>query len=294
MRVLHLATTYPLLPGDSTAAFVQSIAEGLASRGHEIDMLLPWHPRLQLERPGCAVRLHAFRYSPVRAWHPWGYAQALRADRELRRDAYLAALPAAASAVRAIRRLSAERPYDLLHAHWLLPNAPIVAFARGRAGAPMVISCHGSDVYLAERRRWARALARYALRRAAAVTGCSGDLTARLAGFECGPEPERVPYGVDTTRFAPLDEDARDAARERIALRHGISADDRWILAVGRLVHKKGFDVLIDALPAICAGVESAQLIIAGSGPLGVELRSRAAALGVPGRVHLVGSLPRM
>lgn len=295
MRVLHLATTYPLHGEDSNAAFVQSIAEGLAARGHEVEVLVPWHPDLVLERPGSGVRLRAFRYSPTRRWHPWGYAQALTADRSLRADAYLAAVPAAASSWSVIRRRLRQERWDLLHAHWLLPNAPVMAAARGGDGPPLVISCHGSGVFLAERFGWAGALARYALRRCAALTACSADLAGRLrelgAGVGCGPAAERIPYGVDTERFRPLDTRERSAARAALAARHEVPVDAPWIGAVGRLVYKKGFEVLIDALPAIAEKAPAVQCLIAGSGPLRQQLVERARALGVADRLHLIGPL---
>ena len=287
MRVLHLATTYPLHPGDSNAAFIQSIAEGTAARGHEVEVLVPWHPRLQLERAGSSVKLHAFRYSPTRHWHPWGYAQALRGDRDLRADAYVAAVPAAVSSWWSVRRAIRRRSYDVLHAHWLLPNAPIVAAARGRSAPPMVVSCHGSGVYLAERFGWAAAAARWALRRSAAVTGCSGDLTRRLAAFGAGPEPQRMPYGVDTSAFGPLPAGEREAGRSRLAQQYGMPASALWVLAVGRLVYKKGFDVLIDAL----AGEPRLHCVIVGDGPLAEELEERARQRNVAARLHLIGAV---
>ncbi len=290
MRVLHLATTYPLHDGDSNAAFVAAIAEGLAARGHDIDVLVPWHPELELERPGSGVRLRAFRYSPTRHWHPWGYAQALRGDRELRRDAYLAAGPAALAAWWQIRR--SRHRYDLLHAHWLVPNAPIVAAARGNS--PMVVSCHGSGVFLAERLGWAGRLARWALRSSAAVTACSSDLVRRLQSFGAGPVPVRMPYGVHTDRFRPLEGPARDAVRARLHRQHGVPADAPLVLAVGRLVYKKGFDVLIEALPALAARVPGAHVVIVGEGPLAGELEQRARANGAADRLHLIGPAPHV
>ena len=71
MRVLHLATTYPLHAADSNATFVASIAEGLAAHGHGCDVLVPWHPALHMERSGGA-RCIAFRFSPLPGLHPWG------------------------------------------------------------------------------------------------------------------------------------------------------------------------------------------------------------------------------
>lgn len=288
MRVLHLATTYPLHSGDSNAAFVEAIAEGLAARGHQIDVLVPWHPDLQLDRPGSRVRLRAFRYSPTSRWHPWGYAQALQGDRTLRRDAYVAAVPAALMSGWQIRRL--RRRYDLFHAHWLLPNAAIMAAAVG--GRPMLVSCHGSGVYLAERFGWAAAAARYALRASAAVTGCSGDIVRRLEAMDAGPVPRRMPYGVHTDRFRPCDPHEKQRLRQHLGRRHAIPTNGPWVLAVGRLVYKKGFGVVVDALPRVLASVPDARVLIVGSGPLRAELQVQAAANGAADRVHLLGAAP--
>ena len=291
MRVLHLATTYPLHAGDSNATFVASIADGLAARGHECDVLVPWHPDLQVERPG-GVRVIGFRYSPFRGWHPWGYAQALTADRKLRPDAYLAAPLAALSARRWIQRLHQDRPYDLLHAHWFLPNGAIGASAWRRTGLPLVVSCHGSGVFLAEKHSWAARIGRYVKQHATTVTACSADLAERFDALGAGPPATRIPYGVDTQRFAPLAAAARAARRVELAARHGLRTDALWVFAIGRLVFKKGFDVLVQAAAAALGAGADLEVILAGAGPLETDLRELAAASGVGERVHLLGAVP--
>ena len=290
MKVLHLATTYPLYPGDSNAVFVEELAEALAERGHRVDVLVPWHPELKTERPERRANLHAFRYTPSRRWHPWGYAQALSADRALRWDAYLAAPIAAATCARRLRYLAKTAAADVVHAHWMLPNAPIAAAAlRGRA-QPLVISCHGSGVFLAERHGWGAAAARWAVARCAAITACSHDLK-RRAEVVVGRPVEQIPYGVDTRRFSPMNPEERQTARDGIGQRHGLPPEEPWILAVGRLVHKKGFDRLVAALPKVRDRVSTARLLIVGDGPLDVALREQSAALGVGDRVHLLGAV---
>lgn len=290
MRVLHLATTYPLHAEDSNATFVESIVEGLNAAGCESDVLVPWHPEL-VTRRATGTRVIGFRYSPLRSWHPWGYAQALTADRTLRRDAYLAAPLAAACARRAIRRLHREAPYDLLHAHWFLPNGAIAASAWKSTGLPLVVSCHGSGVYLAERHGWAARLGRYVGSHADVITACSADLASRVDDVGRGPAAVRVPYGVDTARFCPLDADALAPRREELAARHGIRPDDFWVFAIGRLVFKKGFDVLIEAAAALRDRGLSAQVLIAGEGPLRQDLLALAERHNVADRVHLIGAV---
>lgn len=59
----------------------------------------------------------------------------------------------------------------------------------------------------------------------------------------------------------------------------------------GRLVPKKGVDVLLEALPMVHEQVPSARLLIAGDGPLRDALATRAADLGVEDRVEFLGHL---
>jgi glycosyltransferase involved in cell wall biosynthesis len=292
VKILHLATTYPLFEGDSNAVFVENLAEALAARGHEIHVLIPWHPDLQLERAHRSAHLHAFRYSPLPRWHPWGYAQALTADKALRWDAYLAAAPAALASGLGVRRILRTTPIDIVNTHWILPNGPITALALVGKECPNVISCHGSGVFLAERHGWARAAARWALKRCAKVTACSQDLARRAEGLGQGPGVEWVPYGVDTAKFGALDMEGSLAARRAIAARHGLDPEGRWILAVGRLVFKKGFDGLVAALPAVRRTVPNAEVLIVGEGPLQGSLRQQAQQAGVGDALHLLGPLP--
>jgi glycosyltransferase involved in cell wall biosynthesis len=66
-----------------------------------------------------------------------------------------------------------------------------------------------------------------------------------------------------------------------------------YILALGRVVEKKGFDLLLAAFAAMDQGLCTADLVIAGAGPALESLRASAAASGVAGQVHFSGRLSR-
>ncbi len=86
----------------------------------------------------------------------------------------------------------------------MIPNGPPVAAVAKRSGLPLVISLHGSDVFVAERIAPARIAARWTFAAAAAVTACSGDLADRAHTLGARPETTIViPYGVDASSFAP-------------------------------------------------------------------------------------------
>ena len=159
--------------------------------------------------------------------------------------------------------------------------------ALGRFGlnVPLLVSLHGSDVYLAEANPLARAAARLAFDQAAWITACSDDLAHRAV--QLGADQNRmtvVPYGVDTDRFKP-DVSVRASLREQQRL----AQDDPELLIAGRLVRKKGFEYLIDALPSLTERFPRMVLIVAGGGDLEAELRRRAADGGVLDHVRFLG-----
>ena len=281
MRVLMVTSSYPKFPGDVTAPFIESIALGVASRGHEVDVVLPAHPELRRSAAE-PVRFFPYEYAPRPEWSQWGYAQSLRADVRVRGVAWLLA-PLAGVAVRgAVAARLEERRYDAVHVHWLVPNAALVADIVSAHRAPLVVSLHGSDVFVAERLAPARWLARRALRAAGAVTACSSDLFQRALRLGAPAARTRVvPYGVDLQRFSP----AVKAAGIRARL--GVPEDAFLVLGLGRLVEKKGFRHLVEA----AARTDGIHLLIAGEGDLRHDLQAQARAAGVA--AHFPGALER-
>ena len=100
----------------------------------------------------------------------------------------------------------------------------------------------------------------------------------------------KIAPGIDTDHFSP--QDARELRNEL-----GLS-EKKVIVSVGRLVHRKGQDVLIEAMPAIIKDVPYAHLLMIGEGPYRGYLENRVKALGIQesvtfiGRIHYV-DLPR-
>jgi glycosyltransferase involved in cell wall biosynthesis len=220
----------------------------------------------------------------------WGFAGALVADTSLRPTALAVSPVAAISAVAHLARLAKRLRPDVLHAHWLLPNGPLVALVSQRTGIPLAISLHGSGVFLAERHTMLARAARYALRRAVQVTACSGDLARRAERLSASALATTViPYGVEATAFTP----ASAAERERAKVALGLSASSFVILAVGRLVAKKGFEFLIRAIPPLADGTPKPALVIAGSGDLEHELRQLASECGVGDCTRFLGDVDR-
>lgn len=283
--ICMVTTSYPKTAVDTTAPFIAAMAEGVAARGRRVDVILPAHRQLVAgERAG--VHLHPFRYAPLPVLQRWGYAESLAGDVTLRGPA-LAAAPLALAATLATTAAVTLRRRPLLHAHWVIPNGPPVALVAAVARRPLVISLHGSDVYLAERLRPVRRAARWAFRRAHAVTACSPDLAVRAVLLGADPERVRVvPYGVDVEHFRP---DA--AARASLRGQLGLGEETPLLLGLGRMVYKKGFGVAIEAVAR--SRRRDMVLVLAGDGDLRRQLEQQARAAGLAARVRFPGAIGR-
>jgi glycosyltransferase involved in cell wall biosynthesis len=233
-----------------------------------------------------------FRYAPER-WEVLGYGRTLEADERVKGRAALAAPFYALALRRAIRHALGRRRFDLVHAHWIVPNGVVASgLCGGPSGGkrvPLAIGLHGSDVFLAEK-PGVRHLARRALAHARLLTGCSPELVERMCALGFSAERARViPYGVDVEAFSPAPE-RRGIWRRKL----GIPESAPLILAVGRMATKKGFHVLLEALPGLLAAQPEAHVVLAGGGDLLARFTALAdSAEGWRGRIHLPGVVLR-
>jgi phosphatidylinositol alpha-1,6-mannosyltransferase len=167
---------------------------------------------------------------------------------------------------------------------FLDPMLPLGRIGRRLAGTPHVIVGHGAEVTVYGRVPGSRGLSRSVLRGAAGLVA-AGEYVARVAAEVAGRRLPTVvvPPGVDPVRFAPLPDDARRVTRTRF----GLDPDRPLVLGVSRLVPRKGFDVLLDAVAGLDDDV---QVAIAGAGRDRERLDGLAAKLGP--RAHLLGRVP--
>ena len=204
----------------------------------------------------------------------------------------------ARSLARLARRLRAERP-DIVNVHFPMGQSAYFALLRPLLGYRLVLSLHGSDLLepVGPVRRVLGAL----LRRADAVVVVSRPMR-RVAIERHGVDPARVhlvPNGIDVRFWAPDDvPGAISGATPATTASPTPSpseppAGPSRLLAVGRLVDVKGFDLLIDALAALSRarpGLD-ARLEIVGDGPERAALERRVDAAGLADRVTLPGHL---
>jgi len=218
----------------------------------------------------------------------------------------IARLPAAATAMRSALR--AFRP-DLLHVQCFGPNG---VYATGLAlltRVPLVVTLQGETVMddhdIFETSSIMRAGLRTGLRVADAVTACSTFTLADADRFGLDRSKASVIFnGVDLGGADPAAEGpaAEGPACQRGQVAPGRSpvppelggklSSDRYLFALGRVVEKKGFDLLIRAFAAVVPDFET-DLVVAGDGRELPALVRLAEDLGIDSRVVFPGRLSR-
>jgi glycosyltransferase involved in cell wall biosynthesis len=151
-----------------------------------------------------------------------------------------------------------------IHGYFAHQPAAVAAAAAQRLGIPYSFSVHALDA-----RKVAGPVLADRARDAAAVICCNPDVAIDVRAAH--REPHLVSHGVDLTRFPASTPSSADVLR---------------LLAVGRLVDKKGFDVLLEAMTMVD---RPCLLRIVGTGSLLPRLQAMIEDLGLGDRVELVG-----
>ena len=94
----------------------------------------------------------------------------------------------------------------------------------------------------------------------------------------------KIAPGIDTSHFLPTPSSSE--LRSQLGL-----ADKKVIVSVGRLVHRKGQDILIQALPSILRAHPSAHLLLVGEGPYRSHLEKLATDLNVTRAITFIGRI---
>jgi glycosyltransferase involved in cell wall biosynthesis len=284
VNVLAITSSYPRYEGDPTAPFVESINRALAGRGHTIHLVLPASAEWSRPASEGSIHFHPYRYSPLRSWTPWGYSESLAGGTRIKRPLYALAPLVFGSALHAARSIIRRERIEVVHVHWVVPNGPVGAISARRHGLPLVVSLHGSDMSVSERSRTIGRATRWTFARAAAVTAPSGDLLERARRLGADVPLERIPYGADVKTIAG-GSDARGQMRARL----GLTESHVAVLALGRLLPMKGFDVLVEAIAL--ANMPALRLLVVGDGSERATLEARATELGLDERTIFTGAV---
>jgi glycosyltransferase involved in cell wall biosynthesis len=171
--------------------------------------------------------------------------------------------------------LAEELPADIvrLHAHFLHTPASVTRYAAVLQNLPWSGSAHAKDIWTTP--DWEK---REKLSDCDWLVTCTASNHAHLSALAPPGKVELVYHGLDLSRFSAA---GKNPARDG----DGIVT----LLSVGRLVEKKGTDVLLQALALLPAQLKW-RLVHVGGGPLKARLERLAASLGIAERIRWRGA----
>ena len=312
--VAYVLMAYPRLSETYITSEIHRVEEtGLDVRLFAVKPVEPWEqgprqPVVDLVRaePHVMPARTSLTEEPLRRWLPANlkdFAPALR--RTLRRHPLRVLRTAAAAARQALRERGqwADRPPKLyvrhflrgiyladallrdrsvehIHGHYAHDSTTAVWFASMITGLPFSFTGHARDIY--DEVRTPRDFLRRKMLAAKFIVTCTEANVRHLR--EVAPEANvhRIYHGLgeDTSKLL-------EQGVERVG-RNG----HMRLLGVGRLVRKKGFDVLVDACGVLAErGVPFETHIIGPDGDHAEEIRARIAELGLSDRVLLPGRM---
>jgi glycosyltransferase involved in cell wall biosynthesis len=277
IRLLLFSTVFPNSAQPHHGIFVRERMRGLPENA-EVTVVapVPWFPFVSGLRPGFRPRVPREEMQDgVQVLHP-RFLSIPAVGKSL--DGFflfLGALPT-------VWRLRRSLRFDAIDAHFVYPEGLAAALLGKVFRKPVLITLRGL-LPLLTRYVLRRPQLRWTLARAARLIAVSASLKDSAVDFGVPREKVRViENGIDADLFQPLD---RGEARRRL----GLPEETPLLVSVGTLSERKGFHLVIEALPAL-PGVRYA--VVGGAGAEGAqeaELRSLAERLGVADRVIFAG-----
>jgi glycosyltransferase involved in cell wall biosynthesis len=280
MKALFIVTAYPRHEGDVITPWMGETIDRLKAAGIDVEVVAPSYRGSKTGHVG-GVKVHRFRYGPASMETLTHDVPAM--DRIAASPAMAALLPgyiAAGSAAAA--RIAREGKFDIVHAFWPIPHGIFGLAARNASTAALVSTFFSSEL------NWSGAskkifgpMLRRIVAGSDAVTVISTFTGERLRQFVPGVKSVIIPFGA--------------AAQKRERASSGATAtrsssDLFNLLFVGRLVRRKGVDVLLNAAAQL-ADDPRLRIHIVGEGPERTSLMNEAGRLGVTGFVKFEGGV---
>jgi glycogen(starch) synthase len=269
-RVLLLSWEYPPVIEGGLARHVRKLAEALAQQGVSVDVLTRGAGEQPEALSGRSVRGGVTVHRVPEPGWPRDLDRFVGWVERMNEDMLAAG-----------EALAEESSYALVHGHdWLVAHAS--ATLAERLGAPYVSTIHATEH--GRHQGWVadppqshiHGVERWMARRAERVIVCSYYMRGHVADiFDIDERRITViPNGIDPNDLRAVDD--LQALRRQFAAPH-----EKLVLLVGRLVYEKGFQLALDALPAVIEQVGNVRFLVAGSGTHESALRQQAEGLGL-------------
>ncbi|MBK1828163.1 glycosyltransferase family 4 protein [Haloferula rosea] len=269
-RVAVVTSTYARSQDDHQVPWMREMATRTANRLESLKVYAPSFRGLRTHEID-DIEVRRFRYAPASRemlTHDSG------APSKTRSLGYkLLILPYLIMGAFAVFAWCVRDRTKVLHIHWPFPHGLWALLPKWLLGVRVVAMCHGAELALARNSKIVRWSLKFFLSQSDEICVNSSHTAAELKRL-CGFASKVVPYGATVPDMEPSGEESSSVVPS--------------LLFCGRLIQRKGIDVLLRALPAVLAERE-VKLVITGEGDRKQEWEELSRSLGLESVVRFVG-----
>lgn len=284
MKVLWVTSSYPRGRNDILSPFLHELAKRLAKSEIEIHVLTPSDKGLQKVENLGGVIIHRYNYF-IPGFQRLTYGSGMAVNLKESLLAKFQLLPYFIFTLINILRLLNREKFDVVHAHWAFPSGYIVSVARNILNFPVVLTLHGTEIFLVKKFKIARPFISYSLKNSDIILSNSNYTKEKADEIFKNRNNLVLPMGVDTLRFKQISRQEIDNLKVQLNLENKFI-----ILTICRLIKRKGVNYLINALSELKEYKDIALMII-GDGPEKENLKKLAEELKVDDRIVFQGKV---
>ncbi len=183
------------------------------------------------------------------------------------------------------KELCKNNKYDFINTQFAVPTGPLGVRISKKFKIPNILSLHGGDIYdpskkFSPHKWWVfRKTVNYVLNNSNFVC-CQSSNTKEntLKYYRCDKDIKIIPLPYELIKF-------KKVSRETL----GLKKNKKYLISIGRIVKRKGYKHLIEALSKIKD--KNVEVLIISDGPERKNLIKQAKDLGLSKRVHFTGMI---